>query len=181
MLIGLATLLCTHPKIRRVVEAYSAVSLLGRPGRCFYLDRLLEYVNLLQQQRMNAFTGFDTALHHTPLLRAMLHVDHAYQDATFGSTPTDNGMTNSMLVQARLLQDMFLKELGRDLTIPNDHNAFWWTGVKQDMYTGDFRYKMPWIWPERVWRGLSLGVWGKRVAWRDYVVRWLEHGLWARP
>ena len=87
----------------------------------------------------------------------------------------------AMLNQARLLQDLFLKELGRDLTVPNEHNAFWWTGVKQNMYDGEFRFKMPWVWAERVWDGLSKGVWGARVHWRKYASKWLPHGLWARP
>lgn len=181
MFIGLASLLCTHPKVAAVVKAYSSISLLGRTGRNMYIDRLLEYVNLLQQQRMNAFVGFDTALHHTPLLRAMLHVDHAYCEAAHGAAPTEQPLTNSMLNQARLLQDLFLKELGRDLTVPNEHNAFWWTGVKQNMYDGEFRFKMPWVWAERVWDGLSKGVWGARVHWRKYASKWLPHGLWARP
>jgi hypothetical protein len=61
------------------------------------IDRLLEYVNLLQQKRMNAFIGFDTALHHTPLLRAMLHADHAYEEAVHGAAKTDDPMTKSMM------------------------------------------------------------------------------------
>ena len=77
------------------------------------IDRLLEHVNLLQQKRMNAYIGFDTALHHTPLLRAMLHTDHAYEEAVHGAAKTDDPMTVSMIFQARLLQDMFLAKLGR--------------------------------------------------------------------
>ena len=85
------------------------------------IDRLLEYVNLLQQKRMNAFIGFDTALHHTPLLRAMLHADHAYEEAVHGAAKTDDPMTKSMIFQARLLQDMFLAKwvaTGRVLMTP---------------------------------------------------------------
>ena len=94
-MLALISYLCVHDKLAAVVFAYSgacqpcpllppiapahpgkacarprlclaAVSLLGRVGRCMAIDRLLEYVNLLQQKRMNAFIGFDTALHHTP-------------------------------------------------------------------------------------------------------------------
>ena len=77
------------------------------------IDRLLEYVNLLQQKRMNAFIGFDTALHHTPLLRAMLHADHAYEEAVHGAAKTDDPMTKSMIFQARLLQVKIVRNHGR--------------------------------------------------------------------
>ena len=205
MLVGLVSLLSTHPKIQQVVRAYSSVSLLGRPGRNMYVDRLLEYVNLLQQKRMNAFTGFDSALHHTPLLRAMLHVDHAYCEAAHGAAPTDAPMTHSMLFQARILQDMFLRELGRDLTVDCNNNPFWpgcmcmrlhcrvknahglpipptrvphafrWTGRAQDMYNGDFRFKRPWEWWGRVAQGLSGGVGAQGIAPREEWEAYVRH------
>ena len=122
-MLALVSYLCVPAKLAAVVFAYSAVSLLGRVGRCMAIDRLLEYVNLLQQKRMNAYIGFDTALHHTPLLRAMLHAEHAYEEAVHGAAPTDDPMTVSMVFQARLLQDLFLDKLGRDWARVDDSNA----------------------------------------------------------
>ena len=164
------------------MKAFSSVNLLGRMGRGMWFDRLLEYVNLLQQKRMVAFQGFDKALHHTPLLQAMLHVDHAYCEATQGSSPTEFPMTNSMLNQVRVLQDFFLATLGRDLTTPNSTNPYWWTMKATDFYAGDFRFQQPWIWAERVSNGRSKGVWGAKLAWPQHVDDFIARGgLWVQP
>ena len=130
------------------------------------IDRLLEYVNLLQQKRMNAFIGFDTALHHTPLLRAMLHADHAYEEAVHGAAKTDDPMTKSMIFQARLLQDMFLAKLGGDWTRVDDTNPFWYTGTATPMSQGDFRYRTPWEWVHRP-RGARAEPWSRPRAQRE--------------
>mmetsp|Transcript_37733 Transcript_37733/g.90581 ORF Transcript_37733/g.90581 Transcript_37733/m.90581 type:complete len:182 (-) Transcript_37733:136-681(-) len=180
-MLALISYLCVHNKLAAVVFAYSAVSLLGRVGRCMAIDRLLEYVNLLQQKRMNAFIGFDTALHHTPLLRAMLHADHAYEEAVHGAAKTDDPMTKSMIFQARLLQDMFLAKLGGDWTRVDDTNPFWYTGTATPMSQGDFRYRTPWEWVHRVAQGLSRG--HGRVhseSWHAYAAAFIRKGLWKR-
>ena len=67
----------------------------GREGGSTKCGLDHDYVNLLQQKRMNAYIGFDTALHHTPLLRAMLHADHAFEEAVHGASKTDDPMTVS--------------------------------------------------------------------------------------
>jgi len=145
------------------------------------IDRLLEHVNLLQQKRMNAYIGFDTALHHTPLLRAMLHADHAYEEAVHGAAKTDDPMTVSMIFQARLLQDMFLAKLGRDWTLVDDTNPFWFSGTPTPMSQGDFRYRKPWEWVRRVAEGLSRG--HDRVhseSWHAFATAFIASGLWQR-
>jgi hypothetical protein len=101
-IIALLSFFATHPKLANVVYAFSSVSLLGKPGCGQWIDRLLEYVNFLQQKRMNAYSGFDTALHHTSLLKAMLHVDHAWEHAVHGAGPTEEPMTLSMVYEARV-------------------------------------------------------------------------------
>ena len=120
-------------------------------------DRLLEYVNLLQQQRMNAFSGFDSALHQTDLLPAMLHVDHAYEEAVHGSSPTEEVMTRSELFSARSLQDLFLSKCGSDLTIASNSNPFWHTGNATSFSGGDYREQQPWEYIWRVAQGLAVG------------------------
>jgi hypothetical protein len=180
-MLALVSYLCVPDKLAAVVFAYSAVSLLGRVGRCMAIDRLLEYVNLLQQRRMNAFIGFDTALHHTPLLRAMLHVDHAYEEAVHGAAKTDDPMTVSMIYQARLLQDLFLSKLGSDWTRADNTNPFWYTGNAVPMGGGDFRYRKPWEWVSRVAQGLSCGQ-GRAhsESWHAYATEFFRRGLWKR-
>ena len=99
-LIFMLSIIATHPKIAAVVRAFLSISLLGGIGRSQWCDRLLEYVNFLQQKRMDAFSGFDSALHNTELLPAMLHVDHAYEEAVHGCSATEEPMTKSMLREA---------------------------------------------------------------------------------
>jgi hypothetical protein len=154
-LLALISYFCTHPKIRDVVQAFSAVSLLGKVG--MWSDRLLEYINLLQQKRMNAFTGFDTALHNTPLLQPMLHVDHAYQDAMRGHPPSEHPVTNSMIFQTREVQDLCLVKCGSDLTVPDALNHCWYTGNAVPLDQGDYRYRRPWVYRARVAQGASAG------------------------
>ena len=155
--IGVISFVCTHPKLHPVMRAYMSVSLLGRVGRNMAMDRLLEYVNMLQQQRMVAFSGFDTALHFTEMLRAMIHVDHAYEDATRGASSSADPITKSMLLQARILQDHFKDQLGDNLSQENDANPFWYTGKETPMRDGDFRTRQPWLWADRVAEGRSKG------------------------
>ena len=63
----------------------------------------------------------------------------------------------SMLTQARLLQDAFLRELGRDLTVHDVNNPFWHTRNAVPLYTGDMRTRRPWEFIERVAEGRSTG------------------------
>ena len=154
-LIALISYYCTLPKIASLVHAFSSVSLLGRVGMA--MDRLLEYINMLQQKRMNAFQGFDSAWHNTDLLQPMLHVDHAYQEAKAGRDPTQPVVTNSMIFQIREVQDFILETCGTDLTVPDPLNRFWYTGNATPLDTGDYRFKKPWVWRTRVAQGHSTG------------------------
>jgi len=79
VLITLVGLYCAHPKLQFLLMASCSLSVLGRKGRNMFFDRFLEYVHLLQQKRMNSFTGFDTGLHFSNLLKPMIHIDHAWQ------------------------------------------------------------------------------------------------------
>ena len=89
-MITLMGLTCAHPKLVPVLEQMSVVSLLGRIWVAF--DRLIEYINLLQQKRGTAFRAFDSQLHFTKYLKPLVHVDAAWRDAEGGESPLDDGI-----------------------------------------------------------------------------------------
>lgn len=173
LLIGLLGYCCAHPELQPVLESTVSLSLLGRPGSNMFLDRLLEYINKIQQgaQRSANAASFGRALDLTSLLRAILHVRHTYQAAESGAAESDDPITPSMLVQARLLQDYFLLTLGRDLTVYDIYNHFWHTGHPVPLHTGDYRKKMPWDFIARVMTARSAG---KGRARHE---RWDAHAL----
>lgn len=180
LLIGLLGFECTHPEISRVLQACVSMSLLGRCGANIYVDRLLEYINQIQQgsKRSAHAASFGRALDLTTLLRAMIHVRHAFQDAERnGSAGHDSPITQSMLIQARLVQDFLLETLGRDLTVYDDNNPFWYTGNPVPYNTGDYRTRMPWELIKRVQQARSAGKGRSRhEPWDDFALRFvLEH------
>ena len=183
-LISLVGLYCAHPKLQAMLMACSSISLLGRRGRNMFIDRLLEAINFLQQKRMSSFVGFETGLHNTHLLQPMLRIDHAWQDAIHGRTPTDDVMTLSMMVEARKLQDWFVELCGTDLTVDDDENPFWHTGNPVSLERGDYRERKPWEWIWRVSAGLVSGK-GRSdqrpLSWSAYVRAFIASGLWERP
>jgi hypothetical protein len=158
-LIALLGFCCALPALQTVLLVTVSLSLLGRKGANMYCDRLLELINKLQQgaKRSSSAASFQRAIDLTPLLRVLLHVRHAFQTAEQGAAETDDPVTPSMLVQARLLQDEFLRLLGRDLTQAALQNPFWHTGNPVTLTVGDFREYMPWLWIERAADGRSAG------------------------
>ena len=100
----------------------------------------------------------------TTLLRAQIHVRHAFQAVETGSVESDDGIKASMLIMARLLQDEFVRMLGRDLTIHDPHNKCWHTGNAVPLDTGDFRQRRPWEWIWRVTFGRSAGKWRQQMS-----------------
>jgi hypothetical protein len=174
-MICLMGLCCAYPPLQDLLLATCSVSMLGRTGRNMWFDRLLECINWLQQQRMNAFTGFFSGLHYTQLLAPMLHVDHAFQDARHGGGRATDHFTPSMVFEAAKLQRMFLRRLGTDLTVNDPNNPFWWTGTPTPLSIADFRKRMPWLWVWRSASGVSAGS-GRttRKAWDVYVREWIQ-------
>ena len=154
-ILALVSYFCTQPKIRDVVHAFSSISLLGRVGMA--IDRVLEYVNMLQQKRMVAHVAFDKALHNTDLLQPMLHVDHAYREAMRQESPGELPVTTSMIFQARAVQDHCLHLAGSDLTIPDPLIHTWYSGNSVPLDAGDYRFRKPWLWLRRVAEGVSVG------------------------
>ena len=158
-LVALLGLCCALPSLQSVLLATVSLSLLGRKGSNMYCDRLVELINKLQQgaKRSSSASSFQRAIDLTSLLRVMLHVRHGFQAAEQGAAETDDPITASMLVQARVLQDRFLQLLGRDLTRPDLLNPFWHTGTPVTMTLGDYREYMPWLWIWRTADGRSAG------------------------
>jgi hypothetical protein len=150
---------CALPALQSVLLATVSLSLLGRNGSNMYCDRLVELINKLQQgtKRSSSAASFQRAIDLTTLLRPMLHVRHAFQAAEQGAAETDDPVTASMLVQARVLQDAFLCHLGRDLTQRAPQNPFWHSGNAVTLTAGDFKEYQPWEWLERSADGRSAG------------------------
>ena len=121
--------------------------------------------------------SFARALDMTTLLRVLLHVRHAFQTTEQGAAEADDPVTDSMLVQARLLQNEFRRILGTDLTIHNPNNPFWHTGNAVPLDGGDFRDRRPWEWPRATAEGRSAGKGRARIErWDLYVRRFVfEH------
>ena len=114
------------------------------------IDRLQEYVNMLQQKRMQSFVGFDHALHTTELLLPMLHVNHAYQQALRNHPLNELPFTNRMIYQTRAVQDLCLQRAGNDLTVRDDLNHVWYSGNHVSLDGGDYRFRKPSVFYSRV-------------------------------
>ena len=176
-LIALLSFCCALPALQNVLLVTVSLSLLGRLGGNMYIDRVLEYINKVQQgtKRSAHAASFGRALDMTTLLRAMLHVRHAFQAAETGKVESDDGISPSMLIMARLLQDELVRVLGRDLSLLDPYIRTWHTGNPVRMDTGDHRTRMPWETPDRVARGRNAGKWRSRnETWIAYATRYVQ-------
>ena len=176
-LIALLGFCCALPALQNVLLATVSLSLLGRLGSNMYTDRVLEYINMLQQgsKRSANAASFGRAIDLTSLLRVLMHVRHAFQAAETGCAPSDDPVTENMLRMARLLQDALVRTIGRDLTIYNPYNYMWHTGNAVPLYTGDFRYRRPWEWIWRVMFGKSCGKHRSRhETWHAFASRFVS-------
>ena len=177
-LIAMLGFCCALPALQSVLLATVSLSLLGRNGSNMYCDRLVELINKLQQgtKRSSSAASFQRAIDLTTLLRPMLHVRHAFQVAA----ETDDPVTASMLVQARVLQDAFLCHLGRDLTQRAPQNPFWHSGNAVTLTAGDFKEYQPWEWLERSADGRSAGRGRPKAERWDLYVRRFVFGHFFR-
>ena len=179
LLLGLLGFECALPALQDVLLATTSLSLLGRAGSNIFVDRLLEYINNIQQgaKRSAHAASFGRAIDMTTLLRAIMHVRHVFQATEHGESESDDPISNSMLIQARLVQDYLLEKLGRDLTVHNPNNPLWKTGNAVPLDGGDYRARTPWEWPSRVQDARSAGK--HRAAherWDDFALRFVtEH------
>ena len=155
-LIAMLGFCCALPALQAVLLATVSLSLLRHN---IYVDRLLEMINKIQQgtKRSSNAASFGRAMDMTSLLRAILHVRHAFQAEEQGATESDDAITTDMLVQARVLQNHFLEVLGRDLSVLDPNNPFWHTGNAVPLDTGDFRQRRPEVYLWRVAAETSTG------------------------
>jgi hypothetical protein len=180
LLIGLLGMCCALPALQLILLSVTSLSLLGRLSANMYLDRMLELINSLQQgsKRSASKAGFGRAMDMTSLLRVLLHVKHAFHSHETGETDSGNPITPSMLVQARLLQNAILKEIGRDLTLHHTDNPFHMTRNPVPLFTNrssDAQTRRPWEFIERVAYGLSRGIWRMTAETAPmYIRRWLS-------
>eukprot|EP00965_Chrysotila_dentata_P072319 2390060-Pleurochrysis_carterae.AAC.5 len=186
-LIALLGFCCALPALQVILLTTVSISLLGRRGSNMYLDRLVECINKLQQgsKRSNNAASFARAMDMTQLLRAILHVRHAFQSSEHGATESDDPVTTTCpcLICAvsplcpQLLQDYFLRECGRDLTASFTTNPFWYTGNPVSLHTGDYRTRRPWefVWSTAAGRTAGKGR-ARSESWSAYAIRMLfEH------
>ena len=181
-LIALLGFCCALPALQTVLLATVSLSLLGRLGSNMYVDRVLEYINKIQQgsKRSAHAASFGRALDLTTLLRAMMHVRHAFQEVETGSAESDDAMKPSALVMARLLQDALVRLLGCDLTVVNPNNKCWHTGNPVPLNTGDFRLRRPWEWVWRTANGRSAGKWrSNNETWQAYAQRFVRNHFFS--
>ena len=78
--------------LQLVLVATCSLSLLGRLDANMFTDRVLEYVNNIQQgSKKNASAAsFGKALDMTTLLKSILHVRHAFQATESGAAEREN-------------------------------------------------------------------------------------------
>ena len=176
-LIALLGFCCALPALQNVLLVTVSLSLLGRRGGNMYIDRVLEYINKVQQgsKRSAHAASFGRALDMTTLLRAILHVRHAFQAAETGRVESDDGITRSMLIMARKLQDELVRAVGRNLTTPDPDIKTWHTGSHVPLATGDYRTRRSWETPERVAFGRNAGKWRSRnETWLAFAIRFVQ-------
>jgi hypothetical protein len=194
VLIGLLGFCCALPALQTVLFATFCVSLLARLSANMYTDLLLEFINNLQQgaKRSASAASFGRALDLTTLLPVLLHVRHAFQATELGAAASDDPITPSMLVQARLVQDELCRVLGTDLTVVTNLNPFHRAGgvtvaeilgrasgggrdrAGVALDGGDARTHRPWIFWGRVAEGRSAGFGRSRIErWQTHVERYI--------
>lgn len=177
-LVALLGFCCVLPSVEAVLNATISLSLLGKMSSNMYTDRLLEYINKIQQglKRSAHAASFGRSLNLTAYLRVLLHVRHTFQASETGAAAADDPVSESMLRMARLLQDEFVRTLGRDLTVVDPNNHFWHTGNSVPLNTGDYRNRRPWEWVWRVASGASCGAGRSRhEGWYVYAERMVRN------
>ena len=161
MVIALLGYYCIHPALQVMKMAFCAMSVLGRWGSCMAFDRFVEYVNLRQSQRNSSFRAFDAALHYTPRLLPMMHVDAAYTAAVGGGEAgADAGYDPRLIRDVERLVALFVRLLGRDLTVPTTTNPFFHTGNAVDPNAGAACAHRPteWLWQVESGRAAGNGL-----------------------
>jgi hypothetical protein len=161
MVIALLGYYCIHPALQLLKRVFCGMSMLGRLGSCMAFDRMVEYINLRQSQRNSSYRAFDAALHYTPHLLPMMHVDAAYTAAVAGGEAGgDAGYDPRSIREVDRLVELFTSKAGNDLTIPNAYNEWWHTGNAVRLDAGPAHDYRPWvnIWDVEIGRTAGDGL-----------------------
>ena len=111
---------CTDPALAAICKSLICISATGRSLQ--YADRMLENINLMQEQRDGKYAAFDRSMHYTDDIEAMLHVSQAWEEAEKGDTASADPIRQSMLNGAARVRKELLEKLGTDLTVQRDTN-----------------------------------------------------------
>ena len=177
-LLAILSTCATDPTAAAIAKDSCAFSATGKEGSLSFGDRYLEWLNLLQDQRDGKFAAFDKALHYTDHLEALMHVEQAWQTAKNGASPLHDPVRQSTLNAAEVVRKELLAKLGTDLTIPNTHNPFWYTGNPVNLAGGAAMRYRPWEYVQNVAAGLAAGK--DRVsleAWDAFLARMIAEQL----
>ena len=68
LLLALLSTEATHPKVAEMVRACGFFNFTGRAGSYVNIDRAVEFINLLQDERRGKFSTFDKSLEFTDSL-----------------------------------------------------------------------------------------------------------------
>jgi len=179
-MVALMGLVCAHPKLQALLEACCCISPFGRIFVAF--DRFLEFLNDMQLKRGTAFRGFDTQLHFTHYLKALIHVDATWKQADGAGTGLDDGFASYLYNDVAQMRRKLRETLGTDLTKVVQGNALWHTGNHVPLEGHDFRERQPWLWRDEVAAGNSRGKGRQRnTSWEDFVKDFLEDHWWPQP
>ena len=134
----------THPVLSDIVKACSAFSPTGKEGSLMYGDRYAEFLNNVQGDRDGKFAAFETGLHYTEDLVAMMHVELMFRATQVGEADVYDPVRQSTLNAAELIRQDLLAKLSQDLTIDDDKNPFFHTGNPVKLSSGSARTHQPW-------------------------------------
>ena len=175
-LVTLTGMVCAHPKLQEVLHMCGCVSLLGTIFAAF--DRMVEYLNLLQQKRATAFKGYESQLHFTEYLRALVHVDAAWKEADGSGSGIDSGFPAYLYNDVSQIRRKLVETLGTDLTVVERGNPLWHTGNAVPLEGGIDRERMPWnyIWQVAYAKACGFGL-DSLVAWNTFVNDFIDGHL----
>lgn len=175
-LLAIMSTRCVEPEIAAIVKSTVAVSITGRSLQ--YVDRLLESLNFLQEQRDGKFAAFDRSLHYSDEIEAMLHVAHAWEMMEHGEAASNDPITQAMLNGAATVRRELREKLGTDLTLPTDTNPLWHTGHAVKVSGTNVKGMQPWLFRKHVARGACAGEQRSlRENWQRYVERVIAEQL----
>jgi hypothetical protein len=173
LLLSLLSTEATHPKIAEIVRATNSLPLSDKPGSAMFADRVVEYLNWLQDQRRGTYASFDHALEFTEAMVGMMHVAYTASGEKQFSDP----LTQADLNAAKVVRESLKLRMGTDLTVASPSNAAFHTGGGGDMLKSTaVASQRPWDFIERVALGRSAGPGRvKPEHWSVYTARQLSN------